>query len=932
MIGSGALNLSRRIRVLVAGASLAFLPAFCKAQAYLIGTVAGGGLPPTPSPAVSASLNPNGNPALDATGNLYFTANNCVFKVDSMGELTRVAGASTLRGYSGDEGLATNAQLNGPSGVAVDAAGNLYIADSGNNRIRKVASGTGIITTFAGTGAAGYFGDGGLASNARFYGVYGMALDSAGNLYIADYFNSAIRKVSAETGIITTVAGTGNAGYSGDGGPATRAQLNYPADVAVDGSGNLYIADFQNARVRKVTAATGTITTVVGNGVTAYTGDHGPAADAELVAPLGVAADEAGNLFIADEANYRVREVAAATGIITTVAGNGFPADSGDGGQATSAELFANGVAVDRSGDIYVLGDRIRFVAAATGVITTVAGKGGPTYSGDGGPATSAQLALGTFLGVGAGLAEDGSGNLYIADYSNNRVRKVDAETGIITTVAGNGNPGSLGDGGLATNAELLGPSGVAVDSSGNLYIADSSNNRIRKVTATTGIISTVAGTDNAGYFGDGELATSAELDYPQDVAVDGSGNLYIADYQNARIRKVTAATGIISTVAGTGSTGYFGDGGLATKAELILPTGIALDGSANLFIADEATNTIREVAAATGIITTVAGNGTYGYSGDGGPAASALLANPSDVAVDGAGNLYIAEGDFRIRKIAAATGFITTLFGNGAGTFINPIRVGLGHSGQVFFADTENDVVTLINDSGAPRSEVTSSNAASSDHTTFNLLIENSSGAAQEAGLKAALSSGNGVTVGATVTLTETLARDVSAPAANNVVEPEPAQAALARLPQVLGAPVGVPAVRAGPDQAALRRDYQVIRVGIKRLGDQELTDLGAVGVGRVDEVDAEFDDPPERGDGPVPVGRVTPDTRPGDPHGAEAHAVDGQVTADVQRPGRRGGWLRVHLLPPPCRHRHPLMASPARDALPPRMRRDSKPACRPD
>jgi uncharacterized protein (TIGR03437 family) len=607
------------------------------AQQYLITTLAGGGLPPTPAPAVSTALGYTQSVATDADGNVYFTANNAVFKVDASGILTRVAGSSAVPGYSGDGGLATSAQVSYPAGVAVDAAGNLYIAVS--SVIRKVAAATGLITTVAGNGTFGYSGDGGPATSAKL-SPWGVAVDGSGNLYITDFYDSVIRKVAAATGIITTVAGNGTFGYSGDGGPATTAQLAEPSGVAVDGSGNLYIADWDDHVIRKVTAATGIITTVAGNGSPGYSGDGGPATGAQLACPWGVAVDGSGNLYLADTGYYRIRKVAAA-GTITTVAGNGRQyAYSGDGGPATSAQLaLPYGAAVDGSGNIYIADwddNAIHRVAAATGIITTVAGNGSGGYSGDGGPATSAQLS------GPAGVAADGSGNIYIADEYNNVIRKVAAATGIITTVAGDGTQGYSGDGGPATGAQLGVPLGVAVDGSGNLYIADSLYNRIRKVTAATGIITTVAGGGSA-YPGDGGPATSARV-FPSGVAVDGSGNLYIAEFYGSVIRKVTAATGIITTVAGNGTPGYSGDGGPASSAQLDQPQGVAVDGSGNLYIADN-NAAIRKVAAATGIITTVAGAALInGYSGDGGPATSAHLNYPHGVAVDGSGNVYVAD------------------------------------------------------------------------------------------------------------------------------------------------------------------------------------------------------------------------------------------------------------------------------------------------
>jgi sugar lactone lactonase YvrE len=242
------------------------------------------------------------------------------------------------------------------------------------------------------------------------------------------------------------------------------------------------------------------------------------------------------------------------------------------------------------------------------------------------------------------GVAVDGAGNLYIADTSNFRIREVAAATGVITTVAGNGTSAYSGDGGAATSAELQYPSGVAVDSAGNLYIADTSNFRIREMSAGTGIITTVAGDGTAGYSGDGGPATSAELYSPEGVAVDAAGDIYINDSSNGRIREVSAGTGIITTVAGDGTAGYSGDGGAATSAELNYPSGVAVDGAGDIYIADSSNSRIREVSAGTGIITTIAGNGTAAYNGDVRAATSPELNYPDGVAIDGAGNLYIAD------------------------------------------------------------------------------------------------------------------------------------------------------------------------------------------------------------------------------------------------------------------------------------------------
>jgi chitobiase/beta-hexosaminidase-like protein/fibronectin type III domain protein/NHL repeat-containing protein len=811
--------------------------------------------------------------AVDNAGNLYLagTVNHRIQKVAAVtGIITTVAGNGTA-GYSGDNGPAITASLNGPYGVAVDSAGNLFIADYYNHRIRKVAAVTGIITTVAGIGTSGYSGDNGAAIAASLNLPSGVAVDSAGNLYIADSYNHRIRKVFARTGIITTVAGNGTAVYSGDNGPATAASLNLPSGVAVDSAGNLYIADNNNQRIRRVAAATGTITTAAGNGTAGYSGDNAAASAASLNYPFGVAMDSAGNLYIADQTNKRIRKVATGTGIITTVAGNGTYGYSGDNGPATAARLgFPTGVAVDRAGNLYIADKDNYCIREVFGSIVTASPNGGTYYSAqtviltaihpatiyyttDGSdPRTSAtrqsftttgQLtitatttlkyyaadfdgnmssvttqdyvvttdaapgvptdvsaiagnaratvsftapasnggsaitsftitsspgnisststaipitvtgltngtaytftmtannaagtgavsapsnsvtplaALGDIItlvggGVGSttlanpnGIAVDSAGNLYVADTASCRILKVAAGTGIITTVAGSGTAGYSGDNGAATAAGLLLPKGVAVDSVGNLYIADSVNNRIRKVSAVTGIITTVAGMGTGAYSGDNGAATAARLNSPQGVAVDSAGDLYIADSNNHRIRKVSAVTGIITTVAGKGTAGYSGDNGAATAAGLYLPYGVAVDSAGNLYVADSNNHRIRKVSAVTGIITTVAGNGTAGYSGDNGAAIAASLNLSSGVAVDSAGNFYIADtNNHRIRKVSAVTGIVTTVAGNGTGGYsgdggpataaslYSPSGVAVdGAAGNLYIADRSNNRV----------------------------------------------------------------------------------------------------------------------------------------------------------------------------------------------------------------------------------------------
>lgn len=332
-----------------------------------------------------------------------------------------------------------------------------------------------IITTIAGNGAAGYNGDGVAGTAASLYSSYQVTTDKNGNVYIADYANHRVRKVDIN-GIITTVAGNGIGGYSGDGGVATAASMYYPEGVAVDTAGNLFIADNGNSVIRKVTPA-GIISTIAGDHSLGFGGDGGPATSAQFYNPGGICLDAVGNLYVADIHNNRVRKITKA-GIISTIAGNGPAGYSGDGVQATASSLnYPNGVAVDAAGNVYIAdiyNQRIRKVNTS-GIISTVVGNGVGGYNGDGIAATTAQLYS------PGGVVIDASGNLFVADFSNNRIRKVDVN-GIITTIAGTGTAGFAGDGGTAVTAQLNGPLQLALDASGNIYISDRQNNRVRKI------------------------------------------------------------------------------------------------------------------------------------------------------------------------------------------------------------------------------------------------------------------------------------------------------------------------------------------------------------------------------------------------------------------------------------------------------------------
>ena len=605
--------------------------------------------------------------------------------------ITTVAGTGTA-GYNGDNIVATSAELNGPGKITADAAGNVYIADSNNNRIRKVDVATGHITTVAGNGTAGYTGDGELATSAELNGP-AVAVGASGNIYIADFGNNRVRVVcevasgpfcSGKTvGFIYTVAGNGTWGYNDDNIAATSAEFRGPDGVAIDGVGNLYIADSNNSRIRVVCAAAGgpfcsggtvgDIYTVAGDGFSGYTGDDTPATSTELTNPMDIAVDAANNLYIADSDNQRIRVVCAVAG-----------------------GPFCSGKTV---GNIYA-----------------VAGNGTGGYNGDDIAATSAEL----FNPLAVSM--DSLGNLYIADPYNERTRVVCAvasgpvcsgkTVGYIYTVAGTSTAGYNGDGGPATSAELNYPDGVALDGAGDIYIADSNNSRIRKVVTgpvpffnvpvgssdsqlvrlsfnTTVTLSNVQTTGdysiNSGSCQPPNLTntvfagtvcswavqftpTKPGQRWGSFVLTDNlANNKYSFGLEGTGVAPAVAFTpGIISTVAGNGTAGFGGDGGQAASAgtELRVPYGVALDSAGILYIADLANNRIRVVNTQTspitvagvnipaGYIATVAGNGTGCAGnipcGDGGPATSAELDNPSGVALDSAGNLYIADSGCR--------------------------------------------------------------------------------------------------------------------------------------------------------------------------------------------------------------------------------------------------------------------------------------------
>lgn len=572
-------------------------------------------------------------------------------------ESTPAAESSTYVGngsrvFSGDGGPATQAG-GGFAWIAIDSLDRLYVTDVG--RVRRVDSVTGAITTIAGNGKGAFSGDGGPASLAGFF-ANGIAIASDGSLLIADRVNGRIRRVATD-GIITTIAGNGAEGSSGDGGPATEASFRQPLQVAVDTSDNVYVTDSNNNRVRRIGASTGIIDTIAGSGPAGpgdceshFSGDGGPASEAELCFPDALVVDSTGMLFFS--ANNRIRRVDLQTATIDTYAGNGTESYVGDGGPATLAVIkYPGGVALDGHGTLFVdQANRLRAIDLDTGTIRTIAGDGVSCCPREGFPATETGVSPND-------VAIDSEGNIYIAQAPG--VYRIERGTRVITRVAGSSS-GVDADGIPATQAKLGGIYAIAFDRADNLYLVETIfkapdyPGRLRKVDRLTGLISTIAGNGTGEFSGDGGPATLAGMT-PEDLAVDFEGNIFIADAINARVRRIDAGSGMISTVAGSGvHAGPLGDGGPATQATME-PFTIAVDASGNLLIGAGAR--IRRVSAATQLIETVSGTGEYGFSGDLGPSSRARI-GVVRVEVDQGGNTFFSHFGLsgRIRVVYQCT------------------------------------------------------------------------------------------------------------------------------------------------------------------------------------------------------------------------------------------------------------------------------------
>lgn len=615
-------------------------------------------------------LNPTGV-AVDATGNIYVAdgGDHTVRKVTPGGSVTTLAGSSGQGGSS--DGTGPDARFVYPFALAVDAVGNVYVTDIGNHNIRKITAG-GVVTTLAGTaGVAGSVD--GVGTAAQFSYPQGIAVDVAGNVFVGDTDNSTIRRI-ATNGSVTTFAGvarqTGIADGTGD-----SARFNYPFGLAADVVGNIYVADHGNSAVRKITSG-GTVSTLAGGAGLSGSAD-GPGSVARFDHPSAVAVDAAGNVYVIDTSNQTVRKISV-NGSVSTLAGTPGQGGRADGAGAAARFFYPSGIAATSAGTVYIAdtGNHTLRVVTPAGGVGTLAGAIGLSGLADG----FGGEALFAYPG---GIAFDGAGNLYIADHNNHTIRKM-SPSGQVTTLAGAATiPGSAD--GVGGSARFNGPAGVAVDSGGNVYVADAGNSTIRKITAS-GIVTTFAGVAGVAGSSDGP-GGSARFNAPQGIAIDLANNVYVADTNNNTIRKITSA-GLVTTLAGTAGVA----GSTDNLARFNGPYAVAVDNAGNVYVADLFNATIRKVSP-TGAVSTLAGLALQTGMTDGFGAA-ARFNQPYGVAVDGGGNVFVADTYNRsVRRITAA-GQVTTLNGPNS-RFYYPQAVAVDGAGNLYVADGDNQAIS---------------------------------------------------------------------------------------------------------------------------------------------------------------------------------------------------------------------------------------------
>lgn len=709
--------------------------------------------------ALEANLSFSRSTIIDKLGNFFIgeVIGQRIRRIDAQTNIiSTVAGG----GQSLENGILANTAKIEPIALAMDSNGNIFFCDSLTESVRRIDASTSIITTIVGGKDRPFSGDNGLASNAGFGGLpVDLSFDKNGNLFVVA--NNRVRRIDAKTGIINTLAGNGEASFNGDGKLANTASLNFPSQIAFDSKGNLFIADTFNDRIRRIDAQTNIITTVVGGGTTNGSVDGKPATSVILSKPFGVAVDSQDDLVFSTQL---VSRVDMTTGIISIVKQSPASIDCGNNELSDFFFPIGSNLTLDGNGNVFACdsSSRIRKLNLNTGVSSTIAGKRFPTTQGDDGLATNASLGF-TFYKA---MTVNTQGDIFIADSAASVIRRIDAQTGIIKRFAGVGkNPcnenanGPNGDGGQALNANFSNFQALTTDNEGNLYVADSLQARVRRIDAKTNVITTVAGdgmlTEETK--GDGGLATKASLGEISSIAIDLQGNLIIASNDN--IRRVDSKTNIITTIAGNGSNNIGKDGDLATKVG-VFPVRITIDNKNNILMAERMrfVNSklegarIRRIDAATGTITTIAGNGNILYGSEGSPATNFGLGIINNLAVDSMGNVFFSAGEcdlnrvfdpflnFRLFKIDNNTKTINTFVKVGetyqgdGGLATNASLVGspslsFTPSGDLLLLDTQDFVIAALRLIHLPKSgggsSTTTVSISNAVYTKPNLFID---------------------------------------------------------------------------------------------------------------------------------------------------------------------------------------------------------------
>jgi sugar lactone lactonase YvrE len=626
--------------------------------------------------------------ATDAAGNVYVadTGNNIIRVITPGGTSSTLAGSPGVAGSS--DGPAGSARFNQPAGITLDSLTNVYVADYGNHTIRQISPG-GVVTTIAGVaGVAGNSNAVGIA--ALFFHPLGMAADSANNLYVADYGNQLIRKITPGRSVSTLAGSAGNFGYTNATG--TAAAFYGPQALTVDQAGNVYVADTGNAAIRAITPG-GTVTLFAGSPGSLGSRDNGTGGAALFFQPAGIAINGATNLFVSDYFNHTIRMITPG-GVVSTVAGLPGSAGSADGTSSAARFLAPQGLAVNSAGLIYIADSGNNAIRAITagGVVSTLAGA--PSGGSVDGPTT-----ISRFYSPQS-VAADGSGSLYIADARNSTIRKL-TQDGSVTVLAG--SPGVFGSAdGIGTNALFASPQALALDGAGNIFVSDTANHTIRKITSA-GTVTTVAGAAGIPGNADG-FGTDAHFYAPTGIGLDNANNIYVADTWNHTIRKITPG-GLVTTLAGWA--GYFGSAdGATNNARFNCPVGLCVHSSGTIFVTDFNNHTIRQVTAA-GVVTTIAGwPGMWGSAE--GQNNSALFFGPSGISVDAGGTLYVTDsGNNTVRRILpSGTNWLVSTSGGTAGVsgsgdglgpaaqFYNPSGITVNSAGYLFIADAGNNSI----------------------------------------------------------------------------------------------------------------------------------------------------------------------------------------------------------------------------------------------